>query len=590
MTRAMHLAMLALAVLAQARAKSEVVLIRNRATDTSGFKVRGIAKEIERYGAERRTVVKGVHKSAICRPRVCIDRANVPCMATLSIYDPSTCSCDPSSDGFDEANPSNDCSMCGSICPPPEEEGAIASIDEEYYKVAKRTMKVKCAETIETEDGYDYAVYCGTIKRSDLPFPESGVDAGQTYCFASRTMDDGESESVVGVGVPCAYTALAECGCYSYTEDMVRYGLEPLSPTEQCTQENCPQFTCDEPKSLCAGYAELIQSGGFVFDDIASDVAAALGGFVTEGKLGVVQKKKKKKNDACADDGGVSPIYGAGLAAPLLDQPYFDGAGEYQKLNLYPTSASDGAGAPKVPLAIFVHGGGWKSGSRYKIDERWDSLDLRYFGFAVASMGYRLSQAAPWPAQIDDLKAGVQWLYDHADDHGLDRDRFFVYGQSAGGHLALMLGLNHNEGGMLKATVDFYGPVGLSMYTDDSMDSSINQLLGCPAPDCLEQARDADPIVHLDGGDPPLLIIHGTDDTTVPITVSEGLYDLSSAAGIDVAMISTDGAGHAMGACLSPNKAWEFKPADSPAAAAANQTRAMLRWLNGRGLVLCGGD
>jgi len=293
--------------------------------------------------------------------------------------------------------------------------------------------------------------------------------------------------------------------------------------------------------------------------------------------------------EACGADGSVTPIYAAGATPPLLDQPYFAGATDKQKLNLYYTSAAEGEGAGAVPLAIFVHGGGWRANDRSVVEERFGSLDLRRYGFSVASLGYRFSNTDQWPAQVDDLLAGVAWLREHAAEHNLDLERFFVYGQSAGGHLSSVLGLGYAQDGHLKAIVDFYGPAGFPLEAMYDEENPFSLLLGCAPAACPEKAETAAPTKQVDARDPPLLIIHGTADPTVPIKQSEDLYAAAMDAGMDVTLLTVSEAGHAMSSVLKPSLSWEVMPEDSPAAQGSDQTDVLLRWLRQRGLVQCEG-
>ena len=115
-------------------------------------------------------------------------------------------------------------------------------------------------------------------------------------------------------------------------------------------------------------------------------------------------------------------------AAPreLPDLPYVTGGSERQKLDLYLPAVP--AGAPARPLVVWVHGGGWEAGSRRDFPGRM----LVARGFVVASIGYRLSQEAKYPAQIEDVKAAVRWLRAHAAGYGIDPQRVGAWGRVGG--------------------------------------------------------------------------------------------------------------------------------------------------------------
>ena len=100
------------------------------------------------------------------------------------------------------------------------------------------------------------------------------------------------------------------------------------------------------------------------------------------------------------------------------------------------------------PLIVYVHGGGWRQSHRTRSASRDTGLDRGFFarltdaGFVVAAPDYRLSGEARYPAQLDDVTTVLAWLHDHSDDLGVDGDRTYVWGASAGGHLAALCGLS----------------------------------------------------------------------------------------------------------------------------------------------------
>src|SRR5262249_14303131 len=121
----------------------------------------------------------------------------------------------------------------------------------------------------------------------------------------------------------------------------------------------------------------------------------------------------------------------------VKDIAYVPGGGPRQTLDLYVPQA-DGP----LPLIIWVHGGGWQGGSKDGLNP---ALPLLAKGFAVASVHYRLSNQAVFPAQIQDCKAAVRWLRGHAKEYNLDADRFGAWGASAGGHLVTLLGTTDDK-------------------------------------------------------------------------------------------------------------------------------------------------
>ena len=190
---------------------------------------------------------------------------------------------------------------------------------------------------------------------------------------------------------------------------------------------------------------------------------------------------------------------------------------------------ADGA---RWPLIIWIHGGGWRGGSR---TDPSPALALLDSGFAVANIDYRLSRRALWPAQLHDAKAAVRWLRAHADTFGLDTARFVAWGTSAGAHLAAMLGVttpaDSLEGTVgdhpgvssaVKAVVGYHGAFNFLEPVPRRWTrwSSVGELLGCAVPQCWERARLASPLSYVSLGDAPFFIVHGTADSTVPFTQS----------------------------------------------------------------------
>lgn len=230
-------------------------------------------------------------------------------------------------------------------------------------------------------------------------------------------------------------------------------------------------------------------------------------------------------------------------------------------------------GAAPAPLVIWVHGGGWSSGSYTPIPDRAAALCSR--GFAVASVEYRFSNVATWPAQIQDVRGAVRWLRAHAAQYGLDPDRFAAWGESAGGQLVSMLGtaggvatatvgdetvdLEGTTGGngafssRVEAVVDWYGATDFlqlcfyptpSVPNHDAATSAESHLLGGPIQGRPERAATADPITYATADDPPFLLMHGTADKLYPFNQSELLYDALTAAGVPATLRPVPGAGH----------------------------------------------
>lgn len=242
-------------------------------------------------------------------------------------------------------------------------------------------------------------------------------------------------------------------------------------------------------------------------------------------------------------------------AAPPTKDIVFATVDDHElKLDLYLPEKSE-----RPPLVVFIHGGGWRNNNYKKCLTPW----LTDYGFAVASIGYRLSDKAKFPAQVYDCKAAIRWLRTHADEYGYDARRIGVAGTSAGGYLALMLGvtgdleeLEREVGGLpqhssrVQAVVDYYGPSDFVLRSQnqpaktEGPDSPVFGLLGEAAGKNEKLARFASPAFHVSKDDAPLLIVHGDKDKTVFLDQSERMVEEYRKADLDVTMITVEGGGH----------------------------------------------
>ncbi len=206
-------------------------------------------------------------------------------------------------------------------------------------------------------------------------------------------------------------------------------------------------------------------------------------------------------------------------------------------------------GGAFAPLVIFLGDGPDAP------DTSSAAMPLLEHGYAVAIVKYRSPQVAPFPAQIHDIKSAVRFLRSHAGDYGIDPDRIGVWGASAGGHLAALLGTSGGiaelEGesssisSRVQAVVDYWGPADLLIVEKGSkLRHSIETLLGGALEQKQDLARLASPITHVTSDDPPFLIAHGDADEIVPLRHSEILRSALRRAGIEVTMHMTRGAPH----------------------------------------------
>jgi len=239
----------------------------------------------------------------------------------------------------------------------------------------------------------------------------------------------------------------------------------------------------------------------------------------------------------------------------LRDIEYARVAGLVQRLDLYlPADVS------RPPLVVWIHGGTWRSGSKDKMP----LTGLVKEGYALASLDYRLSPVAKFPAQIHDCKAGIRFLRAHAEQYGYDAQRIGIAGSSAGGHLVALLGVTNGHpdlegsvGGHLdvssdvQAIVDYYGPTNFMTILKQSTPHglgvrvpALELLLGGQPEDLPTLAKLASPVFHVDAKDPPLLMIHGDQDPQVPINQSHELHARYKTQKLDVQFEVVHGAAH----------------------------------------------
>lgn len=237
------------------------------------------------------------------------------------------------------------------------------------------------------------------------------------------------------------------------------------------------------------------------------------------------------------------------------DVAYVTDGHERQELDLYVPDTGE-----NLPLIIWVHGGAWRGGDK----THYVRMEYLKAGYAGASINYRLSQHAVFPAQIEDVKAAVRWLRANAETYRLDPNRFAAWGSSAGGHLVAMLGTtgdieefevgeNLKVSSRIQAVVDYFGPTDFLQMdaqslpdglVHDASDSPESQLVGGPIQEHKDRVARANPITYVSKDDSPFLIIHGDKDKLVPYQQSVLLKDALEEAGVPVTFYRVEGGGH----------------------------------------------
>jgi len=234
--------------------------------------------------------------------------------------------------------------------------------------------------------------------------------------------------------------------------------------------------------------------------------------------------------------------------------PYIKDGGERQTLDIYlPKYPKEG---DKLPVLVWVHGGGWTGGSKAGMPGQ----DFLNQGYAQVSINYRLSSQAIFPAQIEDCKAAIRWLRANAATYNFDPDRIGVWGASAGGHLVAFLGTsgettgfdvgdNLDQSSKVQAVCDIFGPTDFTpMETLPEQFAVVAEpvtgLLGGPAHERKELAEKASPITYVEKPNAPFLILHGDEDMLVNVDQSIRLHDALQKAGVESQLIVSKGEGH----------------------------------------------
>ncbi len=232
---------------------------------------------------------------------------------------------------------------------------------------------------------------------------------------------------------------------------------------------------------------------------------------------------------------------------------------------------------PLIPLVVFIHGGAWLQGDKSEGNDI--ALLLAQNGFAVASLNYRFTDKAQHPAQLEDCQRSIAFLRSKAPDYGFNPDHIGVWGVSAGGHLAALLGTlsgDHNgaaqseieKASQVQAVCDWCGITNLASVKNqagsrtridyDTANGPVAKLLGGLAADKKELAAEASPVNHVSKGDPPFLIVHGDIDDLVPFAQSQELSEKLQKAGVPTKLVVVAGASHQLGSEQEVKRVIEF--------------------------------
>jgi acetyl esterase/lipase len=242
-----------------------------------------------------------------------------------------------------------------------------------------------------------------------------------------------------------------------------------------------------------------------------------------------------------------------------IDVPYVPGGGTSRLLDLYLPSSGQ-----TVPLVIFIHPGGWHVLDKGKAAEH--AFFLLKHGYAVASINYRLSQEAVFPAQIEDCRSAIRFLRSQAATYHIQPDHIGVWGSSAGGQLAALLGTSAaadfstnpakvtdlgtvDESVRVQCVVDWYGPSDFTQvmgHNAKHVDNAAVKMLGphTDEADLMSKAKWASPITYVRSDNPPFFIEHGDADPTVPVEQSRELAAALKKAGVEARLTEMPGSKH----------------------------------------------
>jgi len=246
------------------------------------------------------------------------------------------------------------------------------------------------------------------------------------------------------------------------------------------------------------------------------------------------------------------------------DVTYGRAGGVDLKLDLAEPAASTGP----VPAIMCIHGGAWMSGSKNDYDPT-----IRQFaaeGYVAAAIEYRFAPTHKWPAQVEDVKCAVRYLRAHAKELNIDPNKIGAIGDSAGGHLALLLGLMDPKDGLegnggnravsskVQAVVNIYGPVDLrTWHVLPEAEAAAAQAFGKSSEMMLADfigtsdrtaalMAQASPVTYVNAGDPPILTFHGTKDQLVPFDQATTLQAALEKAGVTQKLVPLEGGGHGL--------------------------------------------
>lgn len=252
-----------------------------------------------------------------------------------------------------------------------------------------------------------------------------------------------------------------------------------------------------------------------------------------------------------------------------FDVPYMKDGDVSQRLDIYYPEKRP---IEPLPLIVHIHGGGWMGGSKHPCDTR-----MLAQGYVLASVGYRFSQKAKFPAQIQDCQAAIRWLRANAKQYHINPEKVGVIGGSAGGHLSALVGVSGgkklfaaigestDQSDAVQCVCDIFGPKNFASVMEQAeKDTKVknifkfntpsdpySELIGANLSD-REKTVAVSPITYVDKNSPPTLILHGTHDALVPYAQSEEFAAAMAKSGAPVWLQTFPGGGHGGGVFSKP--------------------------------------
>lgn len=297
----------------------------------------------------------------------------------------------------------------------------------------------------------------------------------------------------------------------------------------------------------------------------------------TEDPLGRLVEIPQPEPEEAEDDMSVSEPAEKPQTVPVRvyqNLRYAETTNTRQRLDIYvPESPS----YVPMPVVIYIHGGSWSSGSRSELPAVLHEM-LGSQNYAVVSVGYRLTNEAQWPAQLHDVKAAIRWVRARAEQYGFDPQRIALWGDEAGGHLALIAGLTNNAQDMagtlgqythirndVAAVVNFGGVSNINALLDQR--SSIDRaaatspearLVGGLLRDNNDVASAASPIHYIRPAAPPVLSVHSTEDSVIPYEQARALHRRLKDAETEQYLVTVLGDHHDNYPPQAYERAWNF--------------------------------